>query len=355
VRYGEPAALTVTAAGTEPMAYAWYKNSIVIQGANASTLAFASTIKADEGNYHCVVSNAVGSVTSASARITVTPPDVDGVVEAHFANGADGFIYVDDAFNGTNQPAYADGSHDPAGGLIGGGLVVTLGGVDDAAIDGMSGGWRREFTLNQAEEITVAFIVRMTQTADYEPDETSRLLAEVDGVPLPGQGPDYILQISGDGDGGAPSTTGWRLYSLNIGTLGPGVHTLTIGGLNNRKDAMNESTAIQIDDVWVIADIVNFPPEIVEHPVTRVFQPGERIVLTVEALGTAPFLYQWRKDGINVVGQNGPALIIDPAQTSDAAGYDCVIINRAGSATSRKAFLVPGNQTRVKIPWWIYK
>ena len=65
------------------------------------------------------------------------------VIDAHFDVDADGFTYADDAFRATAQPAYASGARIATGGFSGGALQVSLGGIDDASIQNMSGGWSR--------------------------------------------------------------------------------------------------------------------------------------------------------------------------------------------------------------------
>ena len=65
------------------------------------------------------------------------------MIDAHFDTDADGFTYADDAFRGTAQPTYASGARIATGGFAGGGLQVSLVGIDDASIQNMSGGWSR--------------------------------------------------------------------------------------------------------------------------------------------------------------------------------------------------------------------
>jgi len=70
------------------------------------------------------------------------------LIDSAFDTGAEGFLYGDDVFRSTNQPRYARGSYEPAGGYSGGGLKVTVGGVDSVDIlNGMSGGWSHSFSL----------------------------------------------------------------------------------------------------------------------------------------------------------------------------------------------------------------
>ena len=179
-----------------------------------------------------------------------TSPQVD-VLNESFDSDAGPFSYQDDTFRGTVQPAYASGIWTASGGFSGGGLSVVLGQLDDDDINGMSGGWQTSFTLALAQELELSFRYNLTQTSEYESDELSQVMATLDGVALAGQGPDYIAQITGNGNGGSSESTGWVLFTLNLGTLDPGNHTLTIGGYNNKKTYNNESTEVLIDDVLV--------------------------------------------------------------------------------------------------------
>jgi uncharacterized delta-60 repeat protein len=76
-----PAAGTVTftarAGGTPPLSYLWFRNGAPlmnqgqITGANGATLALNPVSGEDGGSYHLVVSNALGTVTSGMATLTV--------------------------------------------------------------------------------------------------------------------------------------------------------------------------------------------------------------------------------------------------------------------------------------------
>ncbi|MEZ5414237.1 MAG: immunoglobulin domain-containing protein [Opitutaceae bacterium] len=72
----QPYALSVSAEGSAPLSYQWRKNGTDITGATDSTLSFVSITVEDAGNYDVVVSNHLGSVTSAIAVLTVNPAPV---------------------------------------------------------------------------------------------------------------------------------------------------------------------------------------------------------------------------------------------------------------------------------------
>lgn len=74
---GAAAAFDVQAVGAQPLAYQWLRNGVDITGATAASYTLATTTLSDDGALFSVrVSNAANptGVTSATARLTVTPP-----------------------------------------------------------------------------------------------------------------------------------------------------------------------------------------------------------------------------------------------------------------------------------------
>ncbi len=170
---------------------------------------------------------------------------------ADFDVNEDGFTYSDDTFRATAEPVYADGARIAAGGFSGGALQVTLGGIDNNDILGMSGGWDRQFNLAEASEVSVSFRYQLTHSSEHEADEFAEALMSVDGV-LYGTGAnDYIARLIGDGNGGPDQTTGWQLFTVDLGILAAGPHDLIIGGYSNKKTLNDEWTEILIDEVTV--------------------------------------------------------------------------------------------------------
>lgn len=174
------------------------------------------------------------------------------LLETGFAGGPDGFSYVDDCFRATNAPAYCDGVHQANGGFVDGALEVTLGGLDDADILNMSGGWTIDFDLADDTEVTLSFLYELTMTSEYESDEYAQFLLSLDGVLIGNGSNDYLAQIAGNGNGGSATSTGWVSVELDLGLLPAGTHTLALGGFNNKKTLADESTVVRIDDVVLL-------------------------------------------------------------------------------------------------------
>ena len=177
------------------------------------------------------------------------------VLGATFDLDAESFVYADDVFRGTSEPAYASGSHGGNAGFEGGGgLQLDLGGIDDVDVFGMSGGWQLSFDLPEAGAVSVTFRYRLDHSPTYENGEFSQVLFSLDGALVGTLGNDYVVQLSGDGQGGSAMTrtTGWQRVTLDLGSLAAGVHSIAIGGYSNQKTLADEFTQLWFDDVAIL-------------------------------------------------------------------------------------------------------
>lgn len=77
VTVGQSASFTVAATGTAPLAYQWRRNGANIGGATNATYAFTASLADNGAQYSVVVSNGLGSATSANATLTANPKSGD--------------------------------------------------------------------------------------------------------------------------------------------------------------------------------------------------------------------------------------------------------------------------------------
>ncbi|MEE4380114.1 MAG: M12 family metallo-peptidase, partial [Candidatus Competibacteraceae bacterium] len=201
--------------------------TLTLQSAESGRFVSTVTVSADND------SNAGNNTAQATIDIAGDGGGGEIIFAARFDGGTDGFSYADDTFGGTNRPFYARGQFRLGEGFTSGDLRVLLGGLNNADILGMSGGWQRSFTLSAPQQVTVSLRYRLSQAANYEADEFSDALLAIDGTLISDSGNDYLARIAGDGNGGPVRTTGWQTVDIDLGTLSAGTHTLTIGGFNN--------------------------------------------------------------------------------------------------------------------------
>lgn len=65
------ATFTVTATGTEPLTFQWYKNDVAIDNSNSSTYSFTALLADNNAIFKVTITNAIGSVTSDNATLSV--------------------------------------------------------------------------------------------------------------------------------------------------------------------------------------------------------------------------------------------------------------------------------------------
>ena len=76
---GSTATFTVVAAGTDPLTYQWQKNGTAVSGATAASYTTPALQIGDDGAmYAVVVTNSAGTVTSASAKLSITAQPASG-------------------------------------------------------------------------------------------------------------------------------------------------------------------------------------------------------------------------------------------------------------------------------------
>jgi len=84
-------------------------------------------------------------------------------------------------------------------------------------------------------------------------------------------------------------------------------------------------------------------PEITTQPSSTVVGVGQRASLSVSNIGTAPFGYQWLKDGVILTGQTDSNLTYSSFQFTNSGSYYVVITNASGMAVSFPASLSVSN------------
>jgi len=89
---GSTARFTVTASGTPPLEFQWYKEDQPIPGATAASLVLENVASAHSGAYSVQVRNAVNSVRSEPAALAVLRPPPTPARLSNFSRRPDGTV-----------------------------------------------------------------------------------------------------------------------------------------------------------------------------------------------------------------------------------------------------------------------
>jgi hypothetical protein len=82
------------------------------------------------------------------------------------------------------------------------------------------------------------------------------------------------------------------------------------------------------------------PPMLSAQPSSLVVQGGSDAWFWVAVSGTAPFNYQWTKNGTNLLGATDSALLLTNVTRRDSGLYAVLVTNLAGATPSSNATLV---------------
>ena len=146
-------------------------------------------------------------------------------------------------------------------------------------------------------------------------------------------------------EGTAPFGYQWRKDGVNLGTrtniVGAQTASLT---LKNVLHADEAGYSVVVSNALgsvtsLVATLSVVDPFIATQPASQNANPGAAAAFTVTAAGTAPFHYQWRKEGAAVAGATASSLSWTNVQGPDAGSYEVVVSNGLGSVTSLVALL----------------
>ena len=90
--------------------------------------------------------------------------------------------------------------------------------------------------------------------------------------------------------------------------------------------------------------IVNTKPKLLIKPPGIIWmKTGEPVILNLTISGSEPIVYQWKKDGQDLTGENFPVLAITPENSADEGEYHCYMSNACGdlSSSPTSLFLAP--------------
>jgi hypothetical protein len=177
-------------------------------------------------------------------------------------NSTSGFVYRDNTFRvdvpSTIASRYADGGIEVINNT--GTLFVRLGGRDNLAINNISGGWTRNFTLTRPSDIAIVVDFQLQVAKAFARTEVSEVLCSLDGVLLRNGPNEFLAQLSGDenfrwlqqvSNSSSYKFLGFKGVHLSAINITAGNHTLVVGGHLTRKTFNNEVTIIRFLGVQV--------------------------------------------------------------------------------------------------------
>jgi RHS repeat-associated protein len=138
---------------------------------------------------------------------------------------------------------------------------------------------------------------------------------------------------------------------LGIGNVNDGFNNFPFTGDIDEISLYNRAlTAGEIQSIYNVGiggagkctptSPTNFPPSITQQPANLTITYGQSAVFSVQASGTAPLQYQWKRSGTNIPGATASFYFVPKPQVADSgAVYSVIVSNAWGTATSSNATL----------------
>jgi len=318
---GSNVVFSVSALGEQPLYYQWQSNGVNladagnIRGSTNASLMISNVLWSNSGTYSVVVSNALGSVTSAGALLSVVLPG-NLVQNGGFESGS---------FNGW-----------VLSGNFGDATVST------SSLDAHSG----QYGAALGPGGSLGYLSQTLPTVPGQPYLVSFWLDSQGGDPS-----EFLVTWDGDTlfDQVALGASGWTNMQFTAFATATNT-TLTFG-------FRNDPSYFGLDDVSVqpLASGSN-APVIVAQPLNQTLPHGVTAQFSVLAVGTPPLSYQWWFDNVSLTGATNATLVLNNVQTNNGGDYFVVITNAYGSVTSSVANLLVSNAPWepgfAKVEWW---
>ena len=328
VTAGQTATFTVEATGTSPLRYQWKKNGTDIADATTSTYTTPATSLADSGaEYSVVVSNDVGTATSSVASLTVTSVPIISTQPAAKTVTAGETATFSVAAAGTAPLSYQwkKGGTDISG-------ATTSSYTTPATSLADSG---TAYSVVVSNELGTATSDAVILTVTMAPVITTQPVANT-------VNPGATATFSVTATGTAPFSYQWKKNGTDIpNATGNSYTTPAASSANNNESftvVVTNSHGSATSNAAILS--VNVPAAITTQPTAQTAYTSLTATFSVTATGTAPLIYQWKKNGTDISGATAstyttPATVIG----DNNAVFTVVVSNSAGNATSNSATL----------------
>jgi hypothetical protein len=334
VTIGQTATFSVSATGTNPITYQWKKNGTNISGATSTSYTTPAAATSDGGaQFTVLVTDAVGSVTSNAATLTVTATAVAPTISTQPANqtvvaGQTATFSV--VASGTAPLSYQWKKN---GANLSGATSANY--TTPVTSNSDSGLQFSVVVTNAAGSVTsnvASLTVNTPVTITSQPASQSVTAGRT-------------ATFSVTATGSFSISYQWRKNGANITGATSSSYTTpaTTASDNGSQFSVvltSVTGSITSNTATLTVTAVPVAPAITTQPANRTVIVGQTTTFSVTTTGTTPMTYQWRKNGANVGGATGASYTTPATTTADnGAQFSSVVTNSVGTATSNNATL----------------
>jgi hypothetical protein len=327
---GGSATFELVASSSIPMTYQWYFNGLLIPGAVTNTVTFLNVQPEYAGFYYAIVSNSVGTVTSATAVLAIA--ESAPIITADPAGAtviAGGTVTFNAAATGTGPLTYH---------WFFNGVLIYSGAQPSITLTNVQLGYAGDYYVTVSNALgTVTSAAAQLQVSPPPPEGPLAVsLLPTNQIALTGGNLVIAAELSGRG----PFTCQWWFNGKLL--RGQTNAMLILSNIQLRvrgqyQVEVRNSTAMVRSEIAQVAVVT--APKIVSQPRALTVKVAKRVTLRVAAAGSKPFFYQWFKDGFAINQATNRFFTITNAQPGDTALYSVRVLNSGAYQDSVRARL----------------
>ncbi|OGX03120.1 MAG: hypothetical protein A3J12_05905 [Omnitrophica bacterium RIFCSPLOWO2_02_FULL_44_11] len=344
VNPGSDVSFSITATGSEPLSFQWFKGTTEladdanISGANTATLSISAVTEADQANYKCEVSNIAGSATSNTASLSVNdPPAITNEPVSQTVNPGTNVSFSVTA-TGTAPISY-EWFKDES--------ILT----DNANISGSKTATLSIFSAAKSDE--GIYHCRINNITDLPVESAAATLTVTDAPVITVEpvsqtvNPGSDVSFSITATGSEPLSFQWfkgtteladdaNISGANTATLS--ISAVTEADQANYKCEVSNIAGSATSNTASLS--VNDPPVIDHQPENLTVTEGASASFSVTATGSGTLSYQWLKNETIINGATSSTYNTPVTSMADhGAKFKCLIRNEAGETPSNDASL----------------
>jgi sugar lactone lactonase YvrE len=327
---GQAASFSVAAGGGTALSYQWQRNGVNIGGATAASYSIPAVVYPDNGAQFRVIvtdSGGAGTVISTLVTLTVIPVPPAIVIPPASISVAAGATAPFIVTASGSAPLKYQWTKKLAGSSTG----LPIVGATFA---------RHENANSLPADDGAQFIVVVTNGAGQSVTSAAATLTVVTVAPFivtQPQSQTVVAPASASyvvvANGTPPLTFQW----YKNGTLIPGATNASYttpatsipdSGSLFHVVVSHGSLTVTSADAALTVNVAPVAPSISVQPQSVSVQVGAAAIFTVTAGGSAPLTYQWRRNGVNIVGATSATYTLSPvAQLDDQASFSVIVNN----------------------------